>query len=296
MTHLADPRAITAPDVPDLPLASERPLVIYHSNCADGFSAAWCFWLRYGDRADFVPGVHQTAPPEVNGRHVYLVDFSYRRPVMAGLLAQAASVTLIDHHKTALDELADLPDLRRFVDQERSGATLAWDFLFPNEPRPLLLAHIEDYDLMRFKLAGTREIQAHVFSNDYNFERWDKLMTANQSDLQGMRAAGAAIEQKHRKDVAALVNVCKRRMVIAGHDVPVASLPFTLADDAAGMMALNEPFAACYWDTAECRTFGLRRAPDGTFDVGAIAAHYGGGGNPKSAGFKVPRDHILARA
>lgn len=25
-----------------------RPLVIYHGNCADGFSAAWCFWRKYG--------------------------------------------------------------------------------------------------------------------------------------------------------------------------------------------------------------------------------------------------------
>lgn len=26
-----------------------RPLVIYHGNCADGFSAAWCFWRRAPD-------------------------------------------------------------------------------------------------------------------------------------------------------------------------------------------------------------------------------------------------------
>jgi hypothetical protein len=53
-------------------------------------------------------------------------------------------VTLIDHHKTALEDLAGLPSLHTFTDLERSGATLAWDYLFPDKPRPLLLGHIED--------------------------------------------------------------------------------------------------------------------------------------------------------
>ena len=39
-----------------------RPLVIYHGNCADGFSAAWCFWRKYGDGADYVAGVYQQQP------------------------------------------------------------------------------------------------------------------------------------------------------------------------------------------------------------------------------------------
>ena len=36
-----------------------RPLVIYHGNCADGFSAAWCFWRKYGTGADYVAGVFE---------------------------------------------------------------------------------------------------------------------------------------------------------------------------------------------------------------------------------------------
>jgi hypothetical protein len=33
--------------------------VIYHGNCADGFSAAWCFWRKYGTGADYVAGVFE---------------------------------------------------------------------------------------------------------------------------------------------------------------------------------------------------------------------------------------------
>ena len=65
-----------------------RPLVIYHSNCADGFSAAWCFWRKYGTEADYHAGVYQQDPPDVAGRDVYLVDFSYKRPVVEAMLRQ----------------------------------------------------------------------------------------------------------------------------------------------------------------------------------------------------------------
>jgi oligoribonuclease NrnB/cAMP/cGMP phosphodiesterase (DHH superfamily) len=282
--------------------------VIYHGNCADGFSAAWCFWRKYGTNADYVAGVYQQDPPYVAGRDVYLVDFSYKAPVVADMLRKARSVTLIDHHKTAIDDLLPLKsdmaatnnngmgdNFGWFCDLNRSGATLAWDYLFPGEDRPLLLGHVEDRDLWRFKLPGTREIQAFVFSHEYSFELWDKLMSADQVELLKMTAAGAAIERKHHKDVAELVAVCKRRMVIGAYDVPVASLPYTLVSDAAHLMAQGEPFAACYWDTAEGRVFGLRATDEGV-DVSEVAKQYGGGGHAKAAGFKVPRGHVLAVA
>jgi oligoribonuclease NrnB/cAMP/cGMP phosphodiesterase (DHH superfamily) len=272
-----------------------RPLVIYHGNCADGFSAAWCFWRKYGEACEYVAGVYQQPPPNVTGRCVYLVDFSYKRATVLQMLETATHVCLIDHHKTALEDLAGIESEKfsSFTDLDRSGATLAWDFLFPDEDRPLLLGHVEDRDLWRFKLAGTREIQAMVFSYEYSFELWDKLMAADQVELLKMTAAGAAIERKHHKDVAELVKVCKRRMLIGEYNVPVASLPYTLVSDAAHAMAQGEPFAACYWDTAEGRTFGLRATDDG-MDVSDIAKQYGGGGHARAAGFKVPRDHALA--
>lgn len=282
-----------------------KPLVIYHGNCADGFSAAWCFWRKFKDDADYHAGVYQQDPPDVTGRDVYLVDFSYKRPVVEDMLTKAKSVTLIDHHKSAIEDLRPLfaqdswtgepKQLSHFTDLDRSGSTLAWDYLFPGEDRPLLLGHVEDRDLWRFKLPGTREIQAFVFSHEYTFEMWDTLMSADQVELLKMTAAGAAIERKHHKDIAELVGVCKRRMVIAGHDVPVASLPYTMGSDAGHLMAKGEKFSACYWDTADGRVFGLR-SEEGGFDVSEIAKQYGGGGHVRAAGFKVPRDHQLAQS
>lgn len=275
---------------------SSRPLVIYHANCADGFSAAWCFWRMYGNEADYFPGVYQQTPPNCAGRNVYLVDFSYKAPVVREILKVANLVYLIDHHKTALEDLQDIvdPRFKRYCDLERSGAMLAWNFLFTESPPPLL-NHIQDRDLWQFKLPNTREIQANVFSYEYSFEIWDKLMSADQVELLKMTAAGAAIERKHHKDIAELVAVCRRMMLIGHYNVPVASMPYTLTSDAGHLMAKGYPFAACYWDTTEGRIFSLRSTEEG-IDVSEVAKEFGGGGHMRAAGFKVPRDHPLARA
>lgn len=294
MPHAANPAH------PGAPLGSTRPLVIYHGNCADGFGAAWVFH-HHAKRHDtpamypeFVAGRYGYAPPDVDGRDLYLVDFSYSREITEVLVASAARVTLIDHHKTAIEQLAGLPGLRQVVDLERSGATLAWDYLFPNQQRPLLLGHIEDRDLWRFKLPHTREIQSLVFSLPYSFDVWDKLMAADPHDLIAYTAQGAAIERKHRKDVAELVTATRRRMNIAGHNVPAANLPYTMASDAGAVMAQGEPFAAVYWDTPDHRQFSLRSIKGG-MDVSTIALALGGGGHENAAGFRVGRDHALAR-
>jgi len=113
---------------------SDKPLCIYHGNCVDGFGAAWVVRKFYGpDNVDFHAGKYQETPPDVTGRDVILVDFSYKRQVMETLISQAASVLIIDHHKTAQADLADLPGATVIFDMEHSGAVLAWIHFFGNE-------------------------------------------------------------------------------------------------------------------------------------------------------------------
>lgn len=299
-------------------------MCIFHSNCADGFGAAWVVRKALGADVEFVPGVYGQEPPDVTGKDVILVDFSYKRDRLVEMGRIANQVLVLDHHKTAKDDMAcfdpfdagvrcdhadsmgdhkklgwetalhmakdrGAPGVAVCFDMHRSGAMLAWDHFFPGQEPPPLLRHIEDRDLWLFKLDGTREIQANLFSYPYDFDVWDQLMAA---DVQTLRSDGAAIERKHHKDIAELVAVTKRRLVIAGYDVPAASLPYTLTSDAGHLMAQGEPFAACYWDTPDGRSFSLRSTDEG-LDVSEIAKHYGGGGHRNASGFRVPFGHEL---
>lgn len=295
-----------------------KTLCIYHGNCADGFGAAWVVRRALGDsEVDFHPGVYGETPPDVTGRDVVMVDFSFKRPVIEAMVKVARSILILDHHKTAANDLAGFPppitptsffnhlqDVRGAVndgtdprlprvlfDMERSGAGLTWDY-FIGGPRPKLIDHIEDRDLWRFNLPGTREIQAAVFSYPYDFDIWDKLMDG---DPQELAREGAVIERKHFKDIAELLKVGQRRMTIAGYDVPVCNLPYTLSSDAGHAMGKGERFAACYMDTPAGRVFSLRSAPDG-IDVSDIAKQFGGGGHKNAAGFTVPHGADVSKA
>lgn len=274
-----------------------KTLCIYHGNCADGFAAAWCVRKALGEgQVEFVAGVYNDPPPDVTGRVVVIVDFSYKRPVLLEMAAKAQSIVILDHHKTAKEDLVDLPaNVSARFDMNESGAMMAWNNYFPDEKPPRLLEHIEDRDLWRFKLEGTREIQAAVFSYPYDFKVWDTLMGVRTDNL---RFEGVAIERKHHKDIAELVEVCWYWQMIGGEKVPVASLPYTLTSDAGSLMARRyapTKFAACYWDTPDGRIFSLRSI-DGGMDVGKVAFAYGGGGHAQASGFRVGWDHPLAVA
>lgn len=292
-----------------------KKICIYHGNCADGFGAAWVVRKRFGeDDVEFFPGVYQQEPPDVTGRDVIMVDFSYKRPVIEKMIEQAKTFVLIDHHKSALEDLAPLmlkgvednPDsvvatnpplshddwvatgLRRCFrfDMNHSGAMLTWQHFFPEDEPPQLLLHIEDRDLWRFKLEGTREIQAALFSFPYDFATWDGLMREGPAGA-NLFTQGAAIERKHHKDIAEFIAIAKRRMTIAGYDVPALNCPYFWSSDAGHIMAQGEKFAACYWDQPDGRVFSLRSTDEG-MDVSEIAKLYGGGGHRNASGFKAP--------
>lgn len=261
-----------------------KTLCIYHANCADGFAAAWVVRRALGDAVEFYPGVYGEDPPEVTGRLVILVDFSYPRAVLEGMIQRAIEVVILDHHKSAEHDLHDLRRAIKVFDMNRSGARITWDFFFPSEPPPQLLLHIEDRDLWRFALPNTRQIQANLFSYPYDFAVWDTLMA---SDVTSLIAEGSAIERKHFKDLTELLPAVTRPMIIDGHQVNVANLPYIFTSDAALMLAKDKAFGACYWDTPTGRSFSLRSETEGGADVSEIARKFGGGGHKHAAGFRV---------
>jgi hypothetical protein len=293
-------------------------LCIYHGNCADGFGAAWS--VRHAlknqqhiNSLEFYPGVYQQEPPDVTGKVVVMVDFSYKRPVIERMAESAKSILILDHHKSAAEDLAGLqPPPADLMDEglpckawlplqgvfakfdlTKSGAVLAWEH-FNHAPMPKLLGHIQDRDLWRFDLPGTREIQANLFSYPYDFEVWDQLMAL---PVEQLRSDGAAIERKHFKDIKEFIGVAEMRAVIGGHDVPCLNTAYFWSSDAGHAMSKGQPFAACWWDTPKGRVFSLRSAEDGV-DVSEIAKLYGGGGHKNAAGFTVPlgatEPHIYA--
>jgi oligoribonuclease NrnB/cAMP/cGMP phosphodiesterase (DHH superfamily) len=269
-------------------------LVIYHANCTDGFGAAFAFYKRFGKspnvELEFHPGVYNQVPPDVKGKDVYLVDFSYPREVISAMCKEASWVTVIDHHKTAIEGLAGLDDvetnLSLHLSTDHSGAMLAWNYCFPTVSPPTLLDHIEDRDLWRFKLPGTREIIAALYSYPFDFEVWSELNTS------ALYSDGIPLLRSDRKRMEDLLKQPERRTLIGGYNVRVVNAPPYLASEVGHLLCDGEPFAATYYDGPHHRHFSLRSAKDG-LDVEAIAQQYGGGGHYHASAFKVPLPEVL---
>jgi len=184
---------------------TQKLLCLYHANCADGFASAWAVHRRFGDDVEFISVKYGEAPPPTAKRDVLIVDFSYPRPVLEAMAREARSVLVLDHHKTAAQDLAGLPDpvypveawldpnerekqgerissknLAVLFDINRSGAGITWDYLHPNVPRPRIIDLVEDRDLWRFvHEPDTRRFHAVAASYGYeatpeNFARWDQ--------------------------------------------------------------------------------------------------------------------------
>lgn len=273
-------------------------LCIYHGNCADGFTAAWVVRNALGDNnVEFYPGVYSEDPPweKIKDQTLIFVDFTYKLHVMELILQQAKSVLILDHHKTAADNLLSLNHGRvtKYFDMSRSGARMAWDYFFPGQPVPEIIRFVEDRDLWKYQYPETRHFNSYLFSKNYSFENWDQLAVDASTDtsLHLAISAGKAIDEKHFKDIAELLAVCRYEMVIGGVKVPVANLPYTMASDAANFLANNHEskIGACYYETGKYRVFSLRSTSDGP-DVAAIAASYGGGGHSNASGFRMPKN------
>lgn len=275
-----------------------RPLVIYHGGCPDGFTAAWIARLRW-PLAEFHAGVYGAPFPNVDGRDVVIVDFSYPLDQTLELMDRCRSLLMLDHHETAVQNLAPLGEgterHRIILDQTHSGAMLAWLHIvaaLQEEPSdaPMFVRYVEDRDLWKFDLLYSREVNAYIQAIPFNFEKYDALA---QVRIDRLVELGAAIEMRNRTLVDQIVETQTRMMRIGGYEIPVVAAPYGLGSDAAARLSPGRPFAGYYTDHADKRSFGLRSEDDG-LDVSEIAGMYGGGGHVHAAGFRVPRDHPLA--
>jgi oligoribonuclease NrnB/cAMP/cGMP phosphodiesterase (DHH superfamily) len=270
-----------------------KGLCIYHGNCADGFGAACIVRMACGEAVEFFAGHHGESPPDVTGRDVLIVDFSYKRDVLIKMSESARTIDILDHHKSAQEDLVDLPaNVVVEFDMNRSGAMMTWDFFYPKQPAPKLIQHIQDRDLWKFELEGTREIQAGLFSYEYDFDVWEKLIRGDQLTLDDLYRDGVTLYRKQMKDINEFIAGTAHRVIIANFDVPALNAPHFWSSEASNILAKGEPFAACYWNTAEGTVYSLRSHKDGE-DVSKIAFAYGGGGHTQAAGFLLKHGETL---
>ena len=256
--------------------------VLYHANCDDGFGAAWVAYQHFGEDAIYLPVKYNDPMPYIHaGAKVFILDFSYPRNVLEKL-AECCRIVVLDHHKTSRDDLQDLPFAH--FDMERSGAGMTWDYFYGKLDRPPLISHIEDRDLWRFALPGTKQISSALRSYPMDFAVWQQLAY----DTDRLREEGIAIERYIQRLCENLAQDTHIEAWPEGTAI-VVNAPGQLTSEVADYLLERESesgnrFIAAYKDMANHRLWSLRSRGD--FDVSVVAKTRGGGGHKNAAGFR----------
>lgn len=271
-------------------MSHQHAVILYHGKCPDGFGGAYAAWKKFGNTAEYIPVDHGDAPPEgLEGRDIYLVDFSYEtQEYMDRLKKESTRLVVLDHHESTKKFVEDVPE--HVYDKERSGATIAWSYFHPHTPTPRLLKYLEDGDLYRYALSETRDIFSYLMILPYDFTAWDTLASNLEDDIrrvETMQKARAYTEFFEALGHTAAARAKKVRF--EGYEIYFAAAhPDITMKSFVGHELYQKfpPFALVV--TAHPNGFGISIRGDGSVDVSKIAMKYGGGGHPGSAGFFIP--------
>ncbi len=266
-------------------------VVIYHADCVDGFTAAWIAHRVFGETADYLPFKYGEDPPDFQGNEkVYILDFSFPRDVLLKIKKEVQVLVVLDHHKTAKNELEGL-DFCIF-DMNKCGARMTWEYFYPKESwdeeieaPPSLVIYVEDQDL--WKENYSKEISAAIQSYDFTWKNWDQLASWLSDTMQRMNVIGQG-EAILRYQEQSIKKHMSRAWIetLSDFSIPVVNCTDkSIVSELGHRMAEKEVFSAIFVDTKDVRTWSLRSQESGR-DVSEVAKRLGGGGHKHAAGFK----------
>lgn len=264
---------------------SKKWSVLYHKNCADGFGAAWVASTFLGlKNTRFEPVIHGEPLPKFLHSNILIADFSYPKAVLEQLNIVSDCLVVLDHHKSAAEDLDGLPYCT--FDMHRSGAMMTWDYFnafdMYSNPTPWIIKYVQDRDLWTWKLPHSKEINTYIGSLPNDFYVWTKV---NSAGPEAALEAGKAMLMYKKTLIDRIVENKARLVEVKGHKVWCANSAF-LQSEIGNVLADRGPFALVYSETGDGRwAYSVRVSAESDFDGSTFAKSFGGGGHRKAAGF-----------
>ena len=257
--------------------------VFYHANCVDGFSGAWAFWTKFGDKAEYIPVSPKKLPDmEIKNSEVYCVDSSFTKADAKKLIGDGNSVTVVDHHASSEEDVGFAT--KAVFDVSHSGSVLAWKFLYPGKSIPHFLLNVEDIDLWKLEMDDTKPLISVSSIIERDFKEWDKFVgeIENKKTREEYIKKGNLILLYEKRLIERLLH--KVEVVkFEGYEVLAVNSPLFNSDLGHELEKLNPPMGIIWYEDRGDVFVSLRS--NDSCDVSKIAGKYGGGGHPRSAGF-----------
>lgn len=312
-----------------------KPLIIFHAHCTDGFAAVFSAWLKFGDFAEYYPasygekawsGLFEDYPQggsKFDGRDVYILDFSFSAQQMQTIMASASKTVWLDHHKSAFEnwcgmdyltperQLYDAEDeyLKSTIvlDNNKSGALLAWEYFHPDKEVPDMIKWVDDRDRWQFKYSESEAFHAGMASlKPWTFKQWEEILL-NDNFLLSLIVRGSAILTAKEQEVKSLAKHA-RKVVINPQETSFEDRTYPDNPKVYSGLAVNSPLhmseighelaneSGAYgliWYLGKENKAKISLRSNGDYDVSEIAKLFKGGGHKNAAGFEVTIETLL---
>ncbi len=234
------------------------------------------------------------------GKDVIMVDYSLRtRELNDRLNAAAKSFRILDHHKTAKAALEGASYAT--FDMKRSGAGLAWDYLFGVDSnnlnfmeleriaflRPWWVSYTEDQDLWNWTLPRSQEVNAYLMVQPRDVETWNKIIKLSETQAMNFGVGTRQYIEYYTRSVVAEAQEGVLVFEGTNYRTAVLNIPYAgISEAGSALCKTGYPVSLLWFERGDGITqFSLRG--DGTVDVSAIAKSRGGGGHQNAAGFQL---------
>lgn len=278
--------------------------IIYHKNCMDGLASAFiakttlekkcleveCIAIQYGEESILFGEneKQQLNEPLSKEDTIYFVDFSLKRHLMIELSLMVKEIIVLDHHKTAEENLRgleeELENITIIFDMNKSGTTLCYEYFFDSGlTKKEVFNYIADRDLWKWELPQSKEINEYLrfIIKPNDLESFKNMYVSFHESWFGEN--GSLLLSQINKQVASKVKKVQ--------DIKILDIDFKIINATENISELgnkiceeyNTP-AIIYFITEDNQVVLSFRSLDTLPDVSIVAAALGGGGHRNACG------------
>ncbi len=280
-------------------------MVLFHYPCQDGLCSAWVVHKYHRENnidIELYPVSHGKTI-DINmlkNKKIIMCDYSPSVEVLEQIEQVAQSVTILDHHVTAKNALETKP--YAIFNMEKSGAGITWEYFYPDVPVPEFIQMVQDRDLWKWEISGSKEFTAGLFTicatiDSNNFPELFNIFTQMHTEptkVQFYKDLGKimstitdnkakALGDDHMGTVSNFVFQSKTYRVCVVNCFP------DITSEAGNYISKSDQidFAVLWRHHNPTGEFYVSLRSTGDIDVSIIAKIFGGGGHPNAAGFNT---------
>lgn len=273
--------------------AKKTIIGIYHKSCTDGTTAGAVLLKKFPE-ARLFPLSHRYTPEDVapikdiaHGADMYFLDCAI---AVREFFDMECKIVVLDHHmgiKEELDILSAEKKIEFVFNNEKSGASVAWEYFFPSEPMPELIKYVEDYDLWRWAYGD-----ATKYLVNYMYIHINKpavmLEFFHNETIAGVLEKGKAIVEYTDFSIAKIVGSTKAITLRVGEwEVPAYNITEYQPYAAMKLAEDKDKVAILFTIRGEWVNFSIRSRPHQVPSALDIATVLGGGGHQNATGAEI---------